>query len=74
MLSKSVTVTMDQRFKCSDNSYGIDSIVASKGDVLKVERHIMIRKGEYIVLPKMCTPNKILLESALSDGWVKVNN
>lgn len=74
MINKTVTVTMDQRFKFN-SSHGLpDVIVVSKGDVLKVEHHGIINKEEYVMLPDMCVPNRILLNSALMDGWIKINN
>jgi hypothetical protein len=74
MLSKTVTVTADQRFTSSASNDISDTIVVSKGDTLKVKRHGIINKDEYIELPNICSPNRILLDSAIKDGWVKVNN
>ena len=74
MLNKTVTVIADQRLtSCSSNGI-CDGIVVSKGDTLKVKRHGIINKDEYIELPNICSPNRILLDSAIKDGWVKVNN
>lgn len=70
MSNKTVTVIKDQRFSSSVT----DAVVASKGDVLQVKRHGIINKEEYIELPNFCSPRRILLNSALKDGWVKVNN
>lgn len=74
MLNKTVTVTADQRLASSASNGLSDGIVVSKGDTLKVKRHGFINKDEYIELPNICSPNRILLDSALKDGWVKVNN
>lgn len=74
MLNRTVTVIEDQRFSSSTSNGVFDAIVASKGDTLQVKRHGIIHKDEYIELPKICTPNRILLDSAIRDGWVKVNN
>jgi hypothetical protein len=74
MLNKTVTVTANQRFVSSASSNAPSVIVVSKGDILKVKRHGLIRKNDYIVLPNVCLPNRILLDSALKDGWIKVNN
>lgn len=74
MINKTVTVTADQRFK-SNTIHGLpDVIIVSKGDVLKVKHHGIINKEEYIMLPDACIPNRILLDSALMDGWIKLNN
>ena len=74
MLNKTVTVTEDQRLTTCASKSIFDGIVVSVGDTLKVKRHGFINKEEYIELPNICSPNRILLDSALKDGWVKVNN
>lgn len=74
MLNKTVTVTEDQRLSANASKGVNDTIVVSKGDTLQVKRHGIINKDEYIELPDICSPNRILLDSALKDGWVKVNN
>lgn len=73
-MSKTVTVTKDQRLNAKGSEGIYDAVVASKGDVLKIKRHGIINKEEYIELPNICIPNRILLNSAIKDGWVRVNN
>jgi hypothetical protein len=73
-MNKTVTVTVNQRFNISPTQDISDAIVVAKGDILKVKHHGIINKEEYVELPSICSPNRILLESAIMDGWVKVNN
>lgn len=74
MFSKTATVTMDQRFVFNTGDGRYDAIVVSKGDVLKVTHHGIFSREEYIEIPDNQHANRILLDSALRDGWVKVNN
>ena len=74
MITRTVTVTADQRFNASNSNSVDDFIVVSKGDVLQIKNHGLFNKKEYIELPDICAPHRILLDSAIKDGWATENN